>query len=83
MLLIYDLESKSVDKVDQGMWMLHGDLQSFESSWSSDGRWIAYSRGLDTGNSAIFLFDVQGGERHQVTSGYYSDMGPVFDPDGK
>jgi tricorn protease len=52
-------------------------------SWSADSRWLAYSRGLETANTAIFLFDKQSGESHQVTSGYYSDRRPTFDPDGR
>ncbi len=80
---VYDLSADGFSEVDKGLWMLHPTLQGFEVSWSSDSRWIAYSRGLETGNSAIFLFDTSSGARHQVTSGYYSDTGPVFDPDGK
>jgi tricorn protease len=38
---------------------------------------------LETGNDAVFIFDTQSGDVHQVTSGYYGDYGPAFDPDGK
>ena len=41
---------------------------------------------LETTNSAVFLFDTEAGaagERFQVTSGYYNDFRPVFDPAGK
>ena len=80
---IYNLESKEFTEIDKGLWMLHGNLQGFEVDWSSDSRWITYSRGLETTNGAIFLFDTEDGTRHQMTSGYYNDFGPVFDPDGK
>ena len=80
---IYDLDTNDLTEVDAGQWMLHGGLQGFEVSWSSDSRWLTYSRGLDSGNDAVFLFAVANGERHQLTSGYYSDSGPVFDPDGE
>lgn len=80
---IYDLETKSLTTVDTGLWMLHPNLSGFDVSWSSDSRWIAYSRGLESGNDAIFLYHTVDGQRHQMTSGYYSDFGPVFDPDGK
>jgi tricorn protease len=80
---VIDVESRKLTEVDKGLWMLHYALQSFSVSWSSDSRWLAYSRGLETENTAVFLFDTKGGERHQVTSGYYSDSEPVFDPDGK
>jgi len=80
---IYDLERDRMTEVGEGLTWLHGQLQGFEVSWSSDSRWLAYSRDLPTGNGAIFLFDTQSNERQQVTSGYYSDGGPAFDPDGK
>jgi tricorn protease len=80
---VYTLPTDTFSEVDKGLWMLHPGLQDFAIDWSSDSRWIAYSRGLETGNSAIFLFDTSNGTCHQVTSGYFSDSGPVFDPDGK
>jgi tricorn protease len=79
---VYDLGKDRIAQVDKGLWMLHGQLQGFEVSWSGDSRWLAYSRGLETQNSAIFLFDTGSGKRYQVTSGYYSDQDPAFDPDG-
>ena len=80
---IVDVESGGLTPVDTGLTWLHGQRQGFEVSWSADSRWLAYARGLPTGNSVILLFDTQGGTRHQVTSGYYNDFGPAFDPDGK
>lgn len=79
---IYDLGAEALTEVDQGKWMYHGALNGFTPSWSSDSRWLAYSRGLMNRRTAIFLFDTDSDERHQVTSGYYNDASPVFDPDG-
>jgi tricorn protease len=79
---IYDLDTNRTSEVDRGKWMFHGGLSNFSVSWSSDSRWLAYSRGLDNRAGAIFLYDTENGERHQVTAGYYSDFGPTFDPDG-
>jgi tricorn protease len=80
---IYDRNSKQVTKVDQGLWMFQSDLDRFRVSWSSDSRWMAYSRGVENRNDAIFLYDTQDGTRHQVTAGFYDSSQPVFDPDGK
>ena len=45
---------------------------------------VTWSRSDETsGNRAIFLYDVSKGAKHQVTSGYFTDSNPVFDPDGK
>ena len=80
---ILDVESGEISQVDRGLWRLHEDLENFRVSWSSDSQWLSYSRGLETQNSAIFLYDLEASESHQVTSGYYSDASPVFDPEGK
>jgi tricorn protease len=52
-------------------------------SWSSDSRWIAYAGDRENRHSAIVLYDFKDGKRHEVTSGFYNDEEPVFDPDGK
>jgi tricorn protease len=80
---IYDVDRGRTVEVDQDMWMTHGGLNFFSVSWSSDSRWMAYSRRLANRSGAIFLYDTQAGRLHQVTSGYYSDNQPTFDPDGK
>ncbi|MCP4903136.1 MAG: peptidase S41 [bacterium] len=80
---VYEIETGVLREVDRGLWMLHGGLEGFSVSWSSDSRWLAYSRGLETGNNAVFVFDTLSGESTQLTSGYYSDFEPTFDPDGK
>lgn len=80
---VYDVKEKELQKVDQGLYMMEGALRGFEPSWSSDSRWLAYSRSVDNQNRAIFIFDTKEGKSKQVTSGYYADNSPAFDPDGK
>lgn len=81
---ILDRETGGVTQVDQGLYMYQGNLDRFSVSWSSDNRWLAYSRSLENrGRSVVFVFDTKEGVRHQLTSGYYSDSSPVFDPEGK
>ena len=80
---IFDRKANKLLDVDKGFWMYEGSLRTFQVSWSSDSRWLAYSRGLENRHDAIFLYDTIENKRHQATSGYYSDDQPVFDPDGK
>ena len=80
---MFDRDTGRTTRIDQGFWMYQGGLNNFRVSWSPDSRWVAYARGLDNRNGAIFLFDTQDGVLHQATSGYYSDFMPTFDPDGK
>lgn len=80
---IYEIDNKRTLEVDQGLSMYQGGLQNFSVSWSSDSKWMAHSRGLKNNNIAVFLYSLATHTRHQVTSGYYSAMNPVFDPEGK
>jgi tricorn protease len=80
---IFDVKKKKTYKVDEGLWMYEGSLRAFGVSWSSDSRWMAYSRGLENRHGAVFLYDTDANKSHQVTSGYYRDVRPAFDPDGK
>jgi len=80
---LYDFEARTNRVIDQQLWMYHDELQRFRVSWSPDSRWIAYARDMDNRNSALVLYDCRDGRRHQVTSGFYNDELPVFDPDGQ
>lgn len=80
---LHDRDTKETKVLDQMLWLYHGALMDFRFSWSADSRWIAYGGDLENRNSAIVLYDTREGRRHQVTSGFYDDSWPVFDPDGK
>ena len=81
-IYIYDMEKDKTIKVDKEKWMFEGELENFSVSWSSDSRYLAYGRELDGRTTAIVIFDTKDEKSHQVTSGYYSDVTPVFDPSG-
>ncbi|MCK6605898.1 MAG: PDZ domain-containing protein [Ignavibacteriaceae bacterium] len=80
---IYNIKTEKLTQVDKAMNLYEGGLNYFNVSWSSDSKWMAYSKDLQSQNSAVFLYDVDNAKLHQVTSGFYSDSFPVFDPDGK
>jgi len=82
-IFVYDLEKNATVKVDKAYYFYEGSLRQFAVSWSSDSRWLAYSRDLPTRLPAIFIYDTKANKAHQVTSGYYGDSNPAFDPDGK
>ncbi len=80
---IYDFDSGKVVDVDQGLYMYEGALRNFSVSWSSDSRWLAYSRGVNNQQTAVFIFDSKENKLNQATSGFYSDYDPSFDPEDK
>ncbi|HET9130315.1 MAG TPA: PDZ domain-containing protein, partial [Terriglobia bacterium] len=80
---IYNVDKETTTPVDRELYYYEGGLRSFSASWSPDSRWLAYPKELVNQHTAIALFDTKEGKSTQVTSGYYSDNSPSFDPDGK
>ena len=80
---IYEPDKKKSTKVDFCPHLAYYGMQNFRPSWSSDSKWLVYSKQVANRNLAIFLYHVEDGTIHQVTSGYYHDFMPVFDPEGK
>lgn len=83
---IYDLDKKQATEIDKSaIWISHGGLVGFRFEWSPDSRWLAYARPVTPSSTAIFLYDTKASANalHQVTSGYFADGDPTFDPDGQ
>ena len=80
---IYDLDKDKTTNVDKEKYAYEGTLEGFTVSWSSDSRWLAYAKEMDNRNSAIYVFDDKEGKSRQISSGYFNDAAPCFDPDGK
>jgi tricorn protease len=73
-----DIDQKKPVQVDQDNFS-----QIADGSWSPDSRWIAYSKtGANTANS-LYLYSIEQKKAFQITSGFYNDLNPVFDPEGK
>lgn len=80
---VLDLGTNATSNIDQGLYFSHGNMEGFTFSWSSDSRWLAYSRDLPNLHNAAFIYDTKEMKTRQVTSGFYSCSNPVFDPQGK
>ena len=79
---LHDLDTQQTEQIDRQLWMYHGQLDAFKVNWSSDSRWLTYAGDTDSQLNAIVIYDVKARKRHQVTSAYYDDDEPVFDPAG-
>jgi len=77
-LILIDLRNHKKIDVDKST---VGPINGY--SFSPDGRWIAYSKFINSKQAAIMIFDKVKGEMHQVTEPILLDVDPVFDPDGK
>lgn len=80
-LWIRPVDAGGTTLVDRDAW--EGDLLTERASFSHDSRWIAYAkRGDADALPSIWLFEIESGARHQVTSGRFADSTPRFDRKG-
>jgi len=80
---LFDLGSKNITVIDHLVNVTHGPTSSFKVDWSSDSKWMTYSRSLSNNQNALFLYEVTAGKTHQITTGFYNCDNPVFDESGK
>ena len=73
-----DIDQKQPVEIDRGTYDVLSD-----GAWSSDSKWVAYSKTLDNTSNALFLYSLDAKKVTQVTDGFYNDGNPVFDPEGK
>ncbi|MCA1590470.1 MAG: protease, partial [Acidobacteria bacterium] len=58
-------------------------FRDFGASWSSDSKWITYSKNLPSHLRAIFIYSLDDKKSHQVTDGLADSISPTFDAGGK
>jgi len=84
-LYYLDIDSKTITLVDD-------DKQSsitgrtsnhFQPAWSYDSDWIAYVKSLRNGVRTLFLYNLETGQRTQITDGMSAVSQPTFSRDGK
>ncbi|GIK31762.1 MAG: protease [Armatimonadetes bacterium] len=76
-LWLLDVESKGLRKVFRANYGLVGwDI-------SPDSKWIAYVNQKPSQLGAIYLYNIESGQEHEVTDGRYDDASVTFDMNGK
>lgn len=80
-----DIDTKEIVKVDSDTLAATTGrtYNSLQPSWSSDSQWIAYTKTLTNGVSALFIYNLNSKESKQVTDGMSAVRGPVFSADGQ
>ena len=59
------------------------DESGYETAWSPDSRWIAYTRQLPSHMHAVFVYSLETKQTHQVTDGLSDAALPTFDRSGR
>jgi tricorn protease len=76
---VLDLATGTSTKVDTNTY----ERRDLDPAWSPDGKWLAYTKLLKNHLHAVFVYDVEKGQKHQVTDGMSDARSPAFDASGK
>jgi len=82
-LYLMALSSGKIQKIDSDDLYQPGAFRSFLGDWSSDSKWIAYTRITETSFQQVFLYSLEQGQSYAVTDGLSHATEPVFDRGGK
>jgi tricorn protease len=58
------------------------DSEIRDYSFSPDSKWVVYSKEADNGQSAVWVYNIDSKENHQLTGDTFNDFSPVFSVDG-
>jgi tricorn protease len=80
-LWVADIETGQVKELGRDEWMV--PARTMFPVWSPDSRWVAYAGRLRSLLHAIFVVNVETGERKQITDGLADSIRPAWDASGK
>ncbi len=80
---ILDVASGVTDKIDSDELYRPGAFRDFMGDWSSDSKWIAYTRLTGTNFQRVYLYSVDEKRSWAITDGMSDAAEPVFDRGGK
>jgi tricorn protease len=82
-LYVLTVASGAIKKIDADDLYVPGPFREQFGSWSSDSRWIAYTRVEETNFKRIYLYSIDQAKSFPVTDGLSDAYEPIFDPTGK
>jgi tricorn protease len=78
---LVDVANSTVKKVDTDQFA-HPN-RTMNPSISTDSKWISYVKQLDNQFKAVFFYNIETGQKHQITDGMADAIDPVWDASGK
>ncbi|MEO5947017.1 MAG: PDZ domain-containing protein [Chitinophagaceae bacterium] len=82
-LYILDVASGAINKVDGDELYVPGPFRDQFGDWSSDSKWMAYTKVTATQFQKIFLYSVEENKSFALTDGLSDATEPIFDKGGK
>jgi len=82
-LYVLDIQSGKINKIGTDELYFPGPFRGMFGDWSSDSKWIAYTRMMPTYFKVVWLYSIDQQKSFQVTDGLSDASEPVFDPNGE
>jgi tricorn protease len=82
-LYILDVASGTINKVDADELYVPGPFRNQFGDWSTDSKWMAYTKVTETQFKKIFLYSVDQQKSFELTDGFSDASEPIFDKGGK
>ena len=83
-LYILDVETNTIKKIDSDEYIFpRAHFRDIFSDWSSDSKWIVYTKVLETNFRVVYLYSVDQQKSFPVTDGLSDASEPRFDSNGK
>ncbi len=78
---VLDIATGTAKQIGDDPWMV--PARTLNPVWSPDSKYVAYASHLQSLYHAIFVANVETGEKHQITDGLADSVWPVWDKNGK
>ena len=82
-LYIIDIVSGNIKRIDSDEIYCPGVFREMTGDWSSDSRWLLYTKLISTNFKIVYLYSVDQEKSFPVTDGLSDASEPVFDPNGE
>ncbi|MCK8522079.1 PDZ domain-containing protein [Aquimarina sp. D1M17] len=82
-LYIFDIDTKKMTKIDTDEYYFPGAFRNLFGDWSSDSKWIVYSKIIDSNFEQLYLYSISQNKSYAITDGLSNASDPVFDRNGK
>jgi tricorn protease len=82
-LYILDIATNTIKKIDSDEIYAPDPFRNIFSDWSSDSKWIVYTKLKETNFKIVYLYSVDQQMAFPVTDGLSEVSEPKFDPNGK
>nr|PZR36592.1 MAG: peptidase S41 [Azospira oryzae] len=80
---VLDVATGVIKKIDEDELYVPGPYRDMLGSWSSDSKWIAYTKVTESNFRRAYLYSIDQAKSFPITDGLSDVSGPVFDPGGK